>query len=437
MGGELGIFVKFNTQPDSLHATIDIPQQGAKDLKLIHVLNSSSKVYFELPAGQSLAVFDGFISNDSIKGIFTQSGLSGSFYLIRGEEQDDVTKDNEVLPYKEEEVTFTNGDINFSGTLTIPESPGRHPAVVMITGSGSHDRNEDLLGFKIFKIIADQLTRNGIAVLRYDDRGVGKSTGNSKMQFTTEDFAGDVHEAVKYLKTRSDINPEQIGLCGHSEGGIIAPLAASKSDDIAFIVLMAGTGVKGIDILKEQSKLIMLANGATDEDVKENNKILDKTYEAITTGKGWEIVDSLTRIQALTSYDEMSEEQKKTIKDKDEFINNNVKMHSVQSNVPWMKFFVQYDPAPALEKVKCPVLMLYGEKDLQVPPAQNEEPMKNALNKGGNRDFTQVLIPSANHLFQTATTGSPEEYGKLPKEFAPGFLDTMTNWILKHVTVVK
>ena len=437
MGGELGIFVKFNTQPDSLHATIDIPQQGAKDLKLIHVSYSSSKVYFELPSGASLAVFDGSLSNDSIKGLFTQSGLSGTFYLIRGEEQTDVTKDTVVLPYKEEEVTFTNGDIKFSGTLTIPESGNKHPAVVMITGSGSHDRDEDLLGFKIFRIIADHLTRNGIAVLRYDDRGVGKTTGKSKMLYTSEDFAGDVIEAVKYLKTRGDINPEQIGLCGHSEGGIVAPLAASKSDDIAFIVLMAGTGVKGIDIIKEQSKLIMLANGATDEDVKENNEILDKTYEAITTGKGWEIVDSLTRIQALTSYDKMTEEQKKGIKDKDEFINNNVKMHSIQSNVPWMKFFVQYDPVPALEKVKCPVLMLFGEKDLQVPPKQNKEPMENALKKGGNKDYTVVLIPSANHLFQTATNGSPEEYGKLPKEFATGFLDTMTNWILKHVTLSK
>jgi hypothetical protein len=133
----------------------------------------------------------------------------------------------------------------------------------------------------------------------------------------------------------------------------------------------------------------------------------------------------------------MSEEQKKGIKDKDDYINNIVKMHSTQTNIPWMEFFIQYDPEPALEKVKCPVLMLFGGKDLQVPPKQNKEPMENALNKGGNKDVTISIIPDANHLFQSSITGSPDEYGKLPKEFAPGFLDTITSWILKHVTIVK
>ncbi len=437
LGTELQIFVKFNTEPDSLHATIDIPQQGAKDLKLVHVVYSLPGVHFELPAGQSVAVFDGDFANDSIKGAFTQSGLNGAFYLIRGEEIIETPEDTAVLPYYQEEVSFTNGDIKFAGTLTIPKTKGKYPAIVMITGSGSHNRDEEILGFKIFRVIADHFTRKGIAVLRYDDRGVGGSTGKSKMQYTTDDLSGDVLEAIKYLKTRNDINPEQIGLCGHSEGGIIAPLAASKSGDIAFIVLMAGTGVKGIDILKEQSKLIMLANGGTQDEVNANSELLDKTYQAVETDTGWDEVESLMIKTIGNSFDKMPEEQKKNMKDKDEYVKNMVTYQMNEMKIPWMKFFIQYDPIIALGKVKCPVLMIFGENDLQVPPKQNKEIMENALKESGNKDYMSVLIPKANHLFQSATTGSPEEYGKLPKEFAPGFLETMSGWILKHVTMVK
>ena len=180
--------------------------------------------------------------------------LGNIFSEPSNEETPKDTTPKVVLPYKEEEVSFTNGSEFFSGTLTIPLKQGKHPAVVMITGSGPQDRNEEILGFKVFGIIADHLTKNGIAVLRYDDRNVGKSKGTDVSKSTTADFADDAIEAVKFLKTRNDINPEQIGLFGHSEGGIVAPLAASKYSDIAFIVLMAGTSVNGRDIILEQSK---------------------------------------------------------------------------------------------------------------------------------------------------------------------------------------
>ena len=343
----------------------------------------------------------------------------------------------EPLPYNSEEVTFSNGDIKLAGTLTIPKTEGKHPAVVMITGSGPQNRDEELFGFKPFKVIADYLTRNGIAVLRYDDRGVGGSTGESVSHYTSEDFADDVLEAVKFLKPRNDINPEQIGLMGHSEGGIIAPLAAAKSNDIAFIVLMAGTGVKGIDIIKEQSALIMRAEDTPEEIIKANNELMDKAYKILESNGNLEDIRGDLEKLVLINYDEMTEEEKDAIKDKDEYIKTRVDAHIKQLDLPWMKYFLSYDPAPTLEKVKCPVLMLFGELDLQVPPSQNEAPMEKALREGGNKDYTTVVFPKANHLFITAKTGSPTEYSKLPKEFVPDFLDTIKDWIIKRVTVVK
>ena len=438
METELRFGVNFKTETDSIRGAIIIPEQSSKEISLIHIEFTPPKVYFELPSGPGLAVFSGKLEGDSIKGKFTQAGMEGTFVLSRGEIKTEPKEDvAEILPYKSEEVTFSNGDIKFGGTLTIPETKGKHPAVVMITGSGPQNRDEELFGFKSFKVIADYLTRNGIAVLRYDDRGVGESTGKSVMQYTTEDFAGDVLEAVKFLKSREDINSEQIGLIGHSEGGIVAPIAASKSKDIAFIVLMAGTGVKGIDVIKEQSKLIMEAEKTPEEDIKANDELMDMGYKIIESNGNLENLRPELEKEELRSYNDLSDETKNSIKDKDEYIKTMVDAQIKQFSSPWIKFFLTYDPAPALEKVKCPVLMLFGELDLQVPPAQNKAPMEKALQEGGNKDYMSVVFPKANHLFLSANTGSPNEYAKLPKEFIPDFLETIKDWITKRVTIVK
>ncbi len=435
-GSEIGIKTNFNNDIDSLRGTMDIPVQNAHDLKLIHCRLKDSKIHFELPSKLGTASFDGIMSGDSMTGKFLQAEIEGTFRLNQGEAKPE-TKITEDVPYNREEITFINGENTFAGTLTIPHLKGKHPAVVMVTGSGPHDRNEEILGFKIFKIIADHLTRNGIAVLRYDDRGVGGTTGKSKDESTTDDFSGDVIEAVKYLKTRDDINPDQIGLCGHSEGGIVAPLAASKYNGIAFIVLIAGTGVKGIDILKEQSSLIMKADKVPDEEIQGYNKLLDEAYEVSKKNSGWKEFKDEIRDAMKYNYDHMPDDQKSKIKNKDEYVNTMTDLTVNQYKSTWMKYFMDYDPSIALSKVTCPVLMFFGEKDMQVPVKQNQKPMEDALKKGGNKDYTVKVMPDANHLFQSAITGSPNEYASLPKEFVPGFLDTMSDWIIQRVTVVK
>lgn len=435
MGTKLGIIVKFRTVSAKPAGTIDIPQQSAIGLELSKISFKNPKLYFELVTPGGSAVFDGLYYADSIGGIFLQSGIAGRFHLIKGEGGNltEEPKYPEDLPYNAEEVTFYNDGNTFAGTLTYPLTGDRFPAVVMITGSGAQNRDEEIYGFKIFRIIADYLTKSGIAVLRYDDRGVGGSKGKTVNESTTADFAGDVIAAVEYLKTRGNIDPLKIGLMGHSEGGIVAPLVASKTGGIAFIVLMAGTGVKGIDIIKEQSKLIMKAENATDKDIEGYIMMIDLIYETLQKDGNIKDLEKQLEENVEASFEKMTTEEKKAIKDKDAYIKETVQSTIKQFSSKWMRFFLNYDPAIALTKVTCPVLVLFGEKDLQVPPLQNQKFIEDALRTAGNNDFTVKVFPDANHLFQEAGTGSPNEYPQLPREFVPGFLDTVNEWILQKV----
>ncbi len=436
MGQSLAILVHIKSVANELKATIDIPPQNARGLNLKDVRFQSPKIHFELPAGPGLAVFDGELKGDSIFGSFTQAGVTGTFSLRRGQPPKEEKAIGEPPSYKEEEVMFSNDTLKFAGTLTIPPRPGRHPAVVMITGSGPQNRDEELFGFKPFKMIADHFTRNGIAVLRYDDRGVGGSGGNT-MQSTTSDFADDAIAAVKYLQTRPDINPKQIGLCGHSEGGVVAPLAATRYSDIAFIILVSGTGLIGMDILLAQAELIARADGAAETDIRENMELNRKIFSAL---RGDQKLDQFREeiIQVgRRQLDRMKPEERKAITNPDEFLQTQIDAQMKQLQSPWYRYFISYDPAPTLERVQCPVLALFGELDLQVPEETNKQAMERVLKKGKNKDYLIKVFPKANHLYLTATNGSPSEYATMKKEFVPGFLDTMSDWILKHVTVIK
>lgn len=430
----LRITVRFTTSETGLRATIDIPQQGATGVQLQNVSYDDSRVYMELPAGPGLAVFDGRQVGDSIGGAFTQAGLGGTFFLKRSSQAAAMPKEPpEPLPYAEEEVTFHNAGITLAGTLTLPESGAPHPAVVMITGSGPQNRDEELFGFKPFHLIADHLTRNGVAVLRYDDRGVGGSTG-SVSEATTEDFARDVLAAVDFLKNRSDIDPERIGLIGHSEGGIVAPLASSMSDDVAFMVLMAGTSVSGAEILIEQGALIMRASGATEADMEKQIAFQKRTFEAIRSGDGWDELAADLETRLRESIAEMPDSQQNAITDVDAYIDAQIQAQLTALQTPWLRYFLDYDPAVTLRTIDTPILALFGELDLQVPPAQNRGPLEQALRDGNHPDYTVRVLPRANHLFITATTGSPTEYATLEKVFVPEFLPLITEWILERVS---
>ncbi len=423
----LDIRVEFQTRQGVLGAAIDIPQQGAAGLELAGVKFDGSRLDFELAAVG--AVFEGELQPDeTISGEMRQSGMSGTFLLERADPNPVVSPTPESVPYQEVEVTFASGDVKFAGTLTLPPGGGPHPGVILITGSGPQDRDETIFGFKIFRVIADHLTRHGIAVLRYDDRGVGGSTGDVN-QATIEDFAGDVLSALDLLQNRSDINSTQIGLLGHSEGGIVAPLAATLSDGVAFLVLMAGTALPGDVILVEQLKLILRAGGATDDHINQQVQLQEQIIATMRTGEGWDLVERIIREEL----DGMSGEERAAIADADEFADAVVRQRLQALQTPWFRYFVDHDPRLALGQVQVPVLGVFGELDLQVPAVPNQEALVRTLEQANHREYTTVIMPGANHLFQKAVTGSPTEYAQLEPEFLPGFLDLITNWILEVV----
>ena len=333
--------------------------------------------------------------------------------------------------YREEEVQFTNEDTQLSGTLSFPEGDQKsYGAIILVSGSGPQNRDSDILGFKPFKLLADYFNSQGWAVLRYDDRGFGKSTGKSVNESTTADLAMDATEAYRYLKSRPDINKSKIGLLGHSEGGVIVPIVANKEPDVAFLILKAGFGVKGSEVSTVQQKAVLRSSGMSEEFVEASSTMNQKVLAMMSDDSvSEEELSTFVKAETLKLLEFLPEETLKQIPDRNAYAEMGAKQAVGQSKVPWLKYYMSYDPYPALTKVKCPVLILFGELDTQVLASQNLEPMENALKEGGNKDFKTVIIPKANHLFQEAVTGSPGEYGSLKKEFAPGFLSTMGEWL--------
>jgi hypothetical protein len=429
-GTTLDITVAVTGSADALKATIDIPQQSAAGLPLTNVRFESPKVHFELPAGPGLAVFDGELRDGVIKGTFEQGGYKGTFEL-KPAAQKPAAAPEPPPPYKQEDVKIQSGTITLAGTLTLPPTGGPFPAVVLITGSGPQNRDEEVFGMKPFRLIADHLTRQGIAVLRCDDRGVGGSTGSTS-QTTSSDFADDGVAQVQMLKGRPEIDKAQIGLLGHSEGGLVAPIAATRSSDVAFIILLSGSAVTGERILFAQSELLMRAAGGTEEAIKKNTEVQKLIFAAVRAGTGWDKVVEVMTADMKAVLDAAPTAQQLPAEKRDAYIKTRVDAQIAGTRSPWFKFFLDYDPAPTLQKVKCPVLAIFGERDLQVPVALNRDPMEQALKSGGNKSYAIEVMARANHLYQDANTGAVQEYTTLKKEFVPELLPLVTSWILKQ-----
>ena len=425
-GSTLPMEVVFNSEEEELQAFLDISVQGLTDYPLSEVSYEDGLIHFEgFSEAGSLAVWEGEAQPDgTISGVFTQSGYEGSFSLAPK-----VEEAAEPLPYLAEEVEFQNGDLTFAGTLTLPEGEGPFPAFVLISGSGAQDRDENIYGFKIFGILADMLTRNGIAVLRYDDRGVGGSDG-SVAEATSEDLAGDVLAAVDYLKSRSEIDLDQIGLLGHSEGGYIAPMVAARSEDVSMIVLLSGPAMPGEEVIYDQLELISRAEGLSEEEISQSLEDQQAVFEALFAGgEVWENYKPEMRQRIADQLEALPDAQKEALGDLDAYAERVYQSQISQLESAWYQFFLTYDPAVDLEKVSVPVLAFYGGLDLQVPAEENKALLEKALARGGNTQVTTIVIPEANHLYQKAVTGSSSEYASLEFEFVPGFLDQLLAWV--------
>lgn len=417
----------------TLTATMDSPDQGAMGIPVSEVSYTDGVLLLRSAAVQG--EFEGHFTEAGLEGHWRQGGGEFALTLERSEPVEPPNRPQEPkppFPYESVDVTYPNAEagIELAGTLTFPSEGGPFPAVILSTGSGPQNRDEELLGHKPFAVIADHLTRQGIAVLRFDDRGVAESEGDHSTA-TSEDFASDVLAGLRFLQNRPEVDPGRIGVAGHSEGGLIAPLAATMTDELAFLVLLAGPGLTGEEILYLQGALIAKASGATQEQVDANTGVQRKIFAVVKENEDPEVARSeLIRVMDEAIANLTEEEKAASGMGNDPEAWKNAQINAVLT--PWMRFFLTYDPVSSLRQIRIPVLAINGERDLQVPPKENLEAIAAALEAAGNPDYTVTELPGLNHLFQHAETGAPTEYQGIEETFSPEALEFISSWILER-----
>jgi uncharacterized protein len=409
-----------------LVAALDSIDQGISGFPATNVTQKESAIHFDLPAVDG--VYDGTLNaaKNAISGTWKQGDNSSVLHFKRSGQILELRRPQtpaKPYPYSEEEIVFQNakGGSSLAGTLTIPRGQRPFAAAILLGGSGPLDRDAADSGHRPFLILADHLTRKGVAVLRYDKRGIGKSTGNYDGA-TTADFTSDAEAALVFLRTRNEIDARRIGIVGHSEGAVIAPMIAARSSDVAWIVMLAGPATDGEQTLRLQSDLITRAAGASDEQVAKSLEFDRQSYLLVRQEKDRTTLEN--KLGELVKVSDLGAAVPPA------FLQRQI--HWISS--PWFRYFLDYDPAPALQKTKCPVLALSGEKDLQVPPKENLPLIKKALEDGGNTDFQVSELPGLNHLFQHCQTGLPAESRSIEETIAPEALTAVSTWVLKHTT---
>jgi len=420
----------------TLRATLDSPDQGAMGMKLDSLVCTEDSVRFELRVSRATYAARLSSGGDSLTGIWRQGGMAVPLAFTRGEPPA-LRRPQEPLPpfpYDTLTVAFDNPrakGVRLAGTLTLPRGGGPFPAALLISGSGQQDRDETVFGHRPFKVLADHLTRQGVAVLRLDDRGVGGSTGPF-LAATSEDYASDALSGVEFLAQRPEIAKRGIGLIGHSEGGVIAPDVATRSRDVAFIVLLSGPGVRGDSLMLLQLAATRRSLGITRAHVERELPAARRVWAAQLAG------DSVACAVAMR---ELVETQLAALPETQRNAGGTLEQLTAgglaQVWSPWMRHFAAHDPAPALRRVRCPVLALNGERDVQVTPKENLAGIEAALRAGGNRDVTVRELPGLNHLFQTCQGGSQAEYSLLEETFAPAALEIVSEWIRKRTRLEK
>lgn len=418
-GTQLRMVVHIEAAGDSLTATMDSPDQGATGIPVQQVTATDDSLALVVSVVNGR--FDGALDaeGETIEGTWTQNGQSFPLTLKRGEvETTQVRRPQHPeppYPYDTTNVTIRNpaAGVTLAGTLSLPTGQGPHPAVVLVSGSGPQDRRSVVADHALFRVVADHLTRQGIAVFRYDERGVGASTG-SFSSATTADFASDVRAIVEELSARSDLGP--LGVYGHSEGGLVAPLVARESEAVDFLVLLAPPGVPGVELIPEQVRRIARAGGASasraDSMRTVQRRLVTAVAQASDSASAAQQVGDLLREFGVSG--------------------SQVDRQVEQLTTPWFRSFLTQDPVPVLRDVDGPVLVLFGEKDLQVPPEQNRPPVETALQASTREEVTVETVPGVNHLFQPADTGLPKEYRSIETTMAPEVLETITDWILSQ-----
>jgi pimeloyl-ACP methyl ester carboxylesterase len=421
----LQLHVSHDTERNLIGA-LDSLDQGVSGLPATRFSLNENDFHFEVPVvtGKFDGKFDA--AKNSIKGHWSQTGAEADLEFKRSDQPLALRRSQtptEPHPYNQENVTFANAasGVQLAGTITLPKGPGPFPVAVLIAGSGPEDRNESLAEHKPFLVLADDLTRKEIAVLRYDKRGIGASTGSADNS-TTLDFASDTQSAIAYLKLRKDIDPKRIGLIGHSEGAMIAPYVATHTADVAWLVLLAPPATNGEATLINQSRMIGEVGGLSGPQLLASLTFDREAYAIARKEKNPSVIAE--KIGALVKESGMDAALPP----------GTLETQLRMLTSPWFRFFLDYDPLPVLQVLKTPTLALYGQKDLQVPPKFNLDSLKKALEEAGNKDFEVRELPDLNHQFQHAYSGSPAEYGAIEETFSPEALQIISDWITHHTS---
>jgi pimeloyl-ACP methyl ester carboxylesterase len=418
-GVPLQVGVRFAEDEGTLDGTIDIPAEGVTGLPLGEVGVDGDTVSFSLPDIPGDPAFAGILTgagdDAEITGEFTQAGRSFPFRLSPGTVAGRPQEPRPPFPYRSEEVTYRSGDVELAGTLTLPRQDEPVAAVHLVTGSGPQDRDATIFGHKPFLLLADTLTRAGYAVLRTDDRGVGGSGGDLDGA-SYDELAADAVAGVELLRARGEVDPGRVGLLGHSEGGYLAPLAAQRSDDVAFVVLLAAPAVPGEEVLVLQNRLLYESAGFPPEEVEAQLRFI-RELAALLRAEDYDAARALAQERIQQQSQALPEAQRPTAEQVEEELTAS----------RYLRSFVVHDPAPALAALQVPVFAGYGGRDLQVPPSQSEPAMRALL--AGNPDATVETFAELNHLMQPAPTGSVEEYATIETTLAPELLERLTGWM--------
>ena len=430
------IRINFHVTEDNgtYKTTMDSPDQNAFGIPTDTTSFENNELIVKVSAAN--VEYKGTLKDDVVTGTFSQNNYPIALNLSRTE----VKKEELVVPmrpqdpkepynYISEDVTFTNAkaeSIKLAGTLTLPKGVKNPPVAILITGSGAQDRNSEIkaVNHRPFLVLSDYLTNNGIAVLRYDDRGVAESEG-TQQGATSADFATDVEAAVGYLKTRTDIDTNKIGLIGHSEGGFIAPMVASKDKSIAFIVLLAGTGVDGSTISQGQTRLILEQAGLSETYVNLHDKLTIDLHKIIKEN----YFENLIKAKLIAHLENYRQDNDNELS---RSLTDEAILQYDQLGSNWEAYFIRTNPDDFLSQVSCPVLALNGSKDIQILPKLNLDGIKKSLEKANNKDVTIKELEGLNHLFQKAETGSLQEYGQIDETINPVALELISNWILER-----
>ena len=437
--GQLAVVVELRREGDGWSGTIDIPQQGAKDAPLDRIAVDGAAVRFSIPGVPGDPTFDGTLDGDTIAGTFRQGGAALAFSLARLDAEEAAAaaappnrpqEPKPPFPYRVEETAVDSGGVTLAGTLTLPPGDGPFPGVVLLSGSGPQDRDETLAGHKPFLVLADHLTRAGVAVLRLDDRGVGGS-GGSLDAATYADLAADAAAALSHLAARPEVADDRVGLIGHSEGGMLAPrvaAAAAPGAPPAFVVLLAGPAVAGEELLSRQLSGLARVQGVPPELMDEFDALVESGIAALAAGGGANEIEARLTARVGELAADRSDDERRDLAS----LAGTLARLLAGFERPLFRELVTYDPAPVLARLRVPVLAIYGERDLNIPAAVNAPALEAALERAGNADATVRTLPELNHLLQHAPTGNPTEYGQIEETMSPQALELVADWIVER-----